>query len=140
MKQSFKTILLVVGLLVILLASCIPAVAQSTLKLDLSVLIDNKSIKNKSYNMIITNNTTHITNEYTIKSKHIMDLEFNTEYTITVYADNTNSKTIYLNTNAPEEDWYIITGFILSENKDNNIIAGGIKYNNKLKTFESYKL
>ena len=52
MKQQTKTKLLLIGLIIILLASCVPAIAQDSVNLELSILLDNKKV-NQKYELIL---------------------------------------------------------------------------------------
>jgi hypothetical protein len=139
MKQQTKTKLLLIGLIIILLASCVPAVAQDSVNLELTILLDNKKV-NQKYELILTDSKNNQTIYKTVDSKVLLELEFNNEYVITVSSPYHNSKTIYFNTKAPKENWYIITTIGLDSDDNCNIIAGGIKYNKKLKTFQKYLL
>lgn len=139
MSNSAKTKLLVIGLLAVLIASCSQAIAQ-TIKLDLHIKVDKAYKNNEQYNIRVLNLSTNKTEYLLMDNKFDIQLEYNTKYQISVSGVNTNHKTICIDTNAPLDDWYIISGFDLTTSNDEYIIAGGIKYDQKLRTFVPYKI
>jgi hypothetical protein len=44
-----------------------------------------------------------------------------------------------INTEAPIDNWYIISSINLNTTNNKKILAGGIKYDTLLKTFKKYK-
>ena len=48
-------------------------------------------------------------------------------------------KTILIDTNAPIDNWYIVSGINLNSKKTNRVLAGGIKYDKKAQTFKKFK-
>lgn len=159
MKESVKIKLLLAGLIIVLMVTCVKAVAQSgfdtnvnktrrelkelsqkTIKIDLSITIDNKSIDDTSYVLNIVNYNTGIETNVNVSNKFILFLDYNSEFEVSMSYKGTNMKTIIVNTKAPEdENWYIITGIDLSTKNNNRILAGNLKYDNKTQSFKKYK-
>lgn len=157
MKESVKTKLLLAGLIIVLMATCAVAqsgfdtnvnktrrelkqLSQKTIKIDLSITIDNKSIDDTSYVLNIVNYNTGIETNVNVSNKFILFLDYNSEFEVSMSYKRTNMKTIIVNTKAPEdENWYIITGIDLSTKNNNRILAGNLKYDNKTQSFKKYK-
>jgi hypothetical protein len=137
MKESVKTKLLLIGLLIVLMTAC--AVAQNTVKLDLTIKINNQEIPDTSYVLDIVNYNTGILTSVKASSNFILSLDYNTEFEISVSYKGTNTKTIMINTEAPIDNWYIISSINLNTTNNKKILAGGIKYDTLLKTFKKYK-
>ena len=137
MKESVKTKLLLIGLLIVLMTAC--AVAQNTVKLDLTIKINNYEIPDTSYVLDIVNYNTGILTSVKSSSNFILSLDYNTEFEISVSYKGTNTKTIMINTEAPIDNWYIISSINLNTTNNKKILAGGIKYDTLLKTFKKYK-
>lgn len=137
MKESVKTKLLLIGLLIVLMTAC--AVAQNTVKLDLTIKINNYEIPDTSYVLDIVNYNTGVLTSVKASSNFILYLDYNSEFEISVSYKGTNTKVITINTKAPIDDWYIISSINLNTNDNKRILAGGIKYDTLLKTFKKYK-
>lgn len=137
MKESVKTKLLLIGLLIVLMTAC--AVAQNTVKLDLTIKINNYEIPDTSYVLDIVNYNTGVLTSVKASSNFILYLDYNSEFEISVSYKGTNTKVITINTKAPIDDWYIISSINLNTNNNKRILAGGIKYDTLLKTFKKYK-
>ena len=137
MKESVKTKLLLIGLLIVLMTAC--AVAQNTVKLDLTIKINNYEIPDTSYVLNIVNYNTGVLTSVKASSNFILYLDYNSEFEISVSYKGTNTKVITINTKAPIDDWYIISSINLNTNNNKRILAGGIKYDTLLKTFKKYK-
>lgn len=123
-------------LIITLVALSFNSIGQ-TIKLDLSIKVDNKFIDSEEFELLIVNKTNNSSSNMMINNNFIAVLEYNSVYEVTVSYKN-RSKTIYIDTNAPIDKWYIISGIKLSE--PGNVIAGGIKYDNTLQTFTKYLL
>ncbi len=136
MKESVKTKLLLIGLLIVLM-TC--AVAQNTVKLDLTIKINNYEIPDTSYVLDIINYNTGVLTSVKASSNFILYLDYNSEFEISVSYKGTNTKVITINTKAPIDDWYIISSINLNTNNNKRILTGGIKYDTLLKTFKKYK-
>jgi len=137
MKESVKTKLLLIGLLIVLMTAC--AVAQNTVKLDLTIKINNYEIPDTSYVLDIVNYNTGVLTSVKASSNFILYLDYNSEFEISVSYKGTNTKVITINTKAPIDDWYIISSINLNTNNNKRILTGGIKYDTLLKTFKKYK-
>ena len=111
---------------------------QKTIKLDLAITVNNKAIDDTSYVLEIVNYNTGINTYVKVSNNFILFLEYDTEFEISISYKGTNMKTIIVNTNAPRENWYIVTGINLSTLSKDRIHAGTIKYNDSLKTFKKY--
>ena len=110
------------------------------IKLDLSITIDNKTINDTSFVLTIVNRTTNYITHIKVSNKFILFLDYDTIFDVSLSYEGTNMKTIIVDTNAPEDNWYIISGINLSKVDKHNIIAGGIKYDKELQTFKKYKI
>jgi hypothetical protein len=157
MKESMKIKLLLAGLIIVLMTACAVAqpgfdtntnktrrelkqLSQKTIKIDLSITIDNKLIEDTSYVLNIVNYNTGIETQAKVSNKFILFLDYNTEFEVSMSYKGTNMKTIIVNTKAPEdENWYIITGIDLSTKNNNRILAGSLKYDDKTQSFKKYK-
>ena len=137
MKESVKTKLLLIGLLIVLMTAY--ARAQNTVKLDLTIKINNYEIPDTSYVLNIVNYNTGVLTSVKASSNFILYLDYNSEFEISVSYKGTNTKVITINTKAPIDDWYIISSINLNTNNNKRILAGGIKYDTLLKTFKKYK-
>jgi hypothetical protein len=156
MKQSIQIKLLVLGLLIVLFSACafaqqgfdtnmfktksqLKQLDKGKIKLDLAILVDNKEINDTSYTLNIVNYNTGILTTMLVSNKFILYLDYNNQYEISVSYKNTNTKAIIVDTDAPYDNWYIISGISLTSNSNNRILAGGIRYDGKLQTFKKYK-
>lgn len=137
MKESVKTKLLLILLTIVLMTAC--AIAQKTVKVDLTIKVDNYQINDTSYILHIINyNTKEVTN-VKASSSFILYLDYNSKFEVSISYKGTNTKTIIIDTNAPIDDWYILSSINLNTNNTNKILCGGIKYDTLLKTFKKYK-
>jgi len=139
MKESVKIKLLITGLLIVLMTACAVAQTNKVVKLDLTIKIDNQEIPDTSYLLDIVNYNTGILTSVKSSSNFILSLDYNTEFEISVSYKGTNTKTIMINTEAPIDNWYIISSINLNTTNNKKILAGGIKYDTLLKTFKKYK-
>lgn len=156
MKQSILTKLLLIGLLIVAISACsfaqqgfdtnllktktqLKQLDKKTIKLDLSIIVDNQIIEDTMYQMDIVNYNTGKLTSFNVPNKIVLYLEYNNQYEISVHYKNCNTKTILVDTDAPYDNWYIISGISLNSNSNVRILAGGIRFDNKLKTFKKYK-
>ena len=139
MTESMKIKLLVTGLLIVLMTACAVAQTNKVVKLDLTIKIDNQEIPDTSYLLDIVNYNTGVLTSVKASSNFILSLDYNTEFEISVSYKGTNTKTIMINTEAPIDNWYIISSINLNTTNNKKILAGGIKYDTLLKTFKKYK-
>lgn len=156
MKQSTQIKLLVLGLLIVLFSACafaqqgfdtnmfktksqLKQLDRGKIKLDLSILVDNQEINDTSYVLNIVNYNTGLLSTMKVSNKFILYLDYSNQYEISVSYNNTNTKAIIVDTDAPYDNWYIISGISLTSNSNTRILAGGIRYDNKLQTFKKYK-
>ena len=158
MKNSILTKLLLIGLTVVLFSAC--AFAQNntgfdtninksfkqlkqldnrTIKLDLAIKVDNKEIYDTCYVLNIVNYNTGLITTIKVSNKFVLYLEYNQEFEISINYKGSNTKTIIVDTDAPLDNWYIISGVHLETTNNNRILAGGIRYDHKLQTFKKYK-
>ena len=157
MKEVIKIKLLLIGLALVLLSASslgqqgfdtnmwkshkeIKQLDRKTIKLDLSITIDNQTIEDTTYTLSMYNTHTKVTHTLKVSNKFVIYLDYNSEFEISISYNNTNIKTIYIDTEAPIDNWYIITGVDLNKWSNNNIVAGGLRYNGKKQTFEKYKI
>ncbi len=158
MKQSILTKLLLIGLLIVAITACSFAqtnigfdtninktnkqlkwLDNKTIKLDLAIKVDNKDIYDTTYVLNIVNYNTGKLTTMNVSNKFIIYLDYNQEFEISVNYKGTNTKTIIVDTEAPDDNWYILSGIHLETTNSNRILAGGIKYDRKLQTFKKYK-
>ncbi len=156
MKNSILTKLLLIGLTVVLFSACafaqqgfdtnmfktkaqLKQLDKGKIKLDLSILVDNKEISDTSYVLNIVNYNTGLLSTIKVSNKFVLYLDYSNQYEISVSYNNTNTKAIIVDTDAPYDNWYIISGISLTSNSDTRILAGGIRYDGKLQTFKKYK-
>jgi len=110
-----------------------------TIKLDLAIRVDNKDIYDTCYVLNIVNYNTGKLTTMKVSNKFIIYLDYNQEFEISVNYKGTNTKTIIVDTDAPIDNWYIISGIHLETTNNNRILAGGIRFDHKLQTFKKYK-
>ncbi len=158
MKQSILTKLLLIGLIVVAVTACANAQNNSgfdtninktnkqlkqldyrTIKLDLAIKVDNKDIYDTCYVLNIVNYNTGLLTTIKVSNKFVLYLEYNQEFEISINYKGTNTKAIIVDTDAPIDNWYIISGVHLETTNNNRILAGGIRYDTKLQTFKKYK-
>ena len=139
MTESVKIKLLVTGLLIVLMTACAVAQTNKVVKLDLTIKINNQEIPDTSYVLDIVNYNTGVLTSVKASSNFILSLDYNTEFEISISYKGTNTKTIMINTEAPIDNWYIISSINLNTTNNKKILAGGIKYDTLLKTFKKYK-
>lgn len=158
MKQSTMTKLLLIGLLIVIATACANAqnntgfdtninkskkellkLDDRTIKLDLAIKVDNKDIYDTCYILNIVNYNTGKLTSMKVSNKFIIYLDYNQEFEISVNYKGTNTKTIIVDTDAPLDNWFIISGIHLETSNTNRILAGGIRYDAKLQTFRKYK-
>ena len=156
MKQSTMTKLLLIGLLIVAISACslaqqgfdtnmfktkteLKKLDQKTIKLDLAIKVDNKDIYDTCYVLNIVNYNTGLLTTMKVSNKFIIYLDYNSEFEISINYKGTNTKTIIIDTDAPHDNWYVISGIHLETTNSNRILAGAIRYNSKLQTFRKYK-
>lgn len=147
--------LLILGLLLILMSACafgqagfdtnmfktkaqLKELDKQKIKLDLTLTIDNQLVQT-TYTLDIINYNTGVLTTIEVSNKFVLYLDYGNEYEISVSTNNTNTKAILVNTDAPYDNWYIISAIGLSSNSSNKIVAGGIRYDHKLQTFTKTK-
>lgn len=113
---------------------------RQCVKLDMTIYIDNQLKESDSYKLTISNVTAKF---YPVplesSNQFIVYLNFDTEYEIEVSHAGYTSKKIKVNTNAPYDNWYLITQVRLDKSPYKPYV-GEIKYNNKKQTFETVKI
>lgn len=112
---------------------------NNSIKVDIAIIVDNKAIED-SFKLTIINIHNKISTTIKVYNKFILYLDYNSEYEIQLTKPNCNTKIVYIDTDAPYDNWYVITGINLNSNNNTIVKAGGIRYNSKLQTFEKYKL
>lgn len=110
------------------------------IKIDLTVKIDNELVNDSNFVLTIVDLNSNKSKTIKTPNSYIIYLDFNRQYEITFSHNNTNIKSIIVDTEAPIDNWYIKTSVNLSKQSKDLIIAGGIRYNFKSKTFEKYKI
>lgn len=158
MKQSILTKLLLIGLIIVAVTACANAqnntgfdtninktnkqlkqLDYKTIKLDLAIKVDNKDIYDTCYVLNIVNYNTGVLTTIKVSNKFVLYLEYNQEFEISITYKGTNTKAIIVDTDAPVDNWYVISGIHLETTNTNRILAGGIRYDTKLQTFKKYK-
>jgi hypothetical protein len=112
---------------------------KGKIKLDLSIIVDEKVIEDTCYTLNIVNYNTGILTSMQVSNKFVLYLDYSNQYEVSVCYKNSNTKAIIVDTDAPFDNWYIISGISLNSNSNVRILAGSIRFDNKLQTFKKYK-
>lgn len=156
MKQSIQIKLLLVGLLVVLISACsfaqqgfdtnmfktkaqLKQLDKGKIKLDLSIIVDEKVIEDTCYTLNIVNYNTGILTSMQVSNKFVLYLDYSNQYEVSVCYKNSNTKAILVDTEAQYNNWYIITSISLTSNSKERILAGAIRYDKISDTFKKYK-
>ena len=156
MKQSTQIKLLVLGLLIVLVSACsfaqqgfdtnmfktksqLKQLDKGKIKLDLSIIVDEKVIEDTCYTLNIVNYNTGILTSMQVSNKFVLYLDYYNQYEVSVCYKNSNTKAIIVDTAAQYNNWYIITSISLTSNSKDRILAGAIRYDQKSDTFKKYK-
>ena len=156
MKQSIQIKLLVLGLLIVLVSACsfaqqgfdtnmfktkaqLKQLDKGKIKLDLSIIVDEKVIEDTCYTLNIVNYNTGILTSMQVSNKFVLYLDYSNQYEVSVCYKNSNTKAIIVDTEAQYNNWYIITSISLTSNSKDRILAGAIRYDQKSNTFKKYK-
>lgn len=156
MKQSTQIKLLVLGLLIVLVSACsfaqqgfdtnlfktkaqLKQLDKGKIKLDLSIIVDEKVIEDTCYTLNIINYNTGILTSMQVSNKFVLYLDYSNQYEVSVCYKNSNTKAIIVDTEAQYNNWYIITSISLTSNSKDRILAGAIRYDQKSDTFKKYK-
>lgn len=156
MKQSTQIKLLVLGLLIVLISACsfaqqgfdtnlfktkaqLKQLDKGKIKLDLSIIVDEKVIEDTCYTLNIVNYNTGILTSMQVSNKFVLYLDYSNQYEVSICYKNSNTKAIIVDTEAQYNNWYIITSISLTSNSKDRILAGAIRYDQKSDTFKKYK-
>ena len=156
MKQSIQIKLVVLGLLIVLVSACsfaqqgfdtnmfktkaqLKQLDKGKIKLDLSIIVDEKVIEDTCYTLNIVNYNTGILTSMQVSNKFVLYLDYSNQYEVSVCYKNSNTKAIIVDTDAQYNNWYIITSISLTSNSKDRILAGAIRYDQKSDTFKKYK-
>lgn len=156
MKQSTQIKLLVLGLLIVLVSACsfaqqgfdtnlfktkaqIKQLDKGKIKLDLSIIVDEKVIDDTCYTLNIVNYNTGILTSMQVSNKFVLYLDYSNQYEVSIQYKNSNTKAIIVDTDCQFDNWYIITSISLTSNSKDRILAGAIRYDQKSNTFKKYK-
>jgi len=156
MKQSILTKLLLIGLLIVAVSACsfaqqgfdtnlfktkaqLKQLDKGKIKLDLSIIVDEKVIEDTCYTLNIVNYNTGILTSMQVSNKFVLYLDYSNQYEVSVCYKNSNTKAIIVDTEAQYNNWYIITSISLTSNSKDRILAGAIRYDQKSDTFKKYK-
>jgi len=113
---------------------------RQCVKLDLTIYIDNQLKESDDYKLTISNVTAKFyPAPLETSNKFIVYLNFDAEYEIEVSHIGYTSKKIKVNTNAPYDNWYLISQIRLNK-EPHKPYVGEIKYNEKKQTFETIKI
>lgn len=157
MKEKIQMKLFILGITLVLMSACafgqqgfdtnlfktklqIKQLEKKSIILDLDITINNSSIKDTNYVLNVVNFNTGVLKTYNnVSNKIILYLEYSCEFEISISYKGTNTKSIIVNTDAPQNNWYLISGINLNTNNNNRLLVGGLRYNDSLQTFEKYK-
>lgn len=156
MKQSILTKLLLIGLLIVAATACsfaqqgfdtnmfktkaqLKQLDKGKIKLDLSIIVDEKVIEDTCYTLNIVNYNTGILTSMQVSNKFVLYLDYSNQYEVSISYKNSNTKAIIVDTEAQYNNWYIITSISLTSNSKDRILAGAIRYDQKSDTFKKYK-
>lgn len=113
---------------------------DSTIQLDIQVLIEDKIISDSTYVLDIINQTTDEYTRISASDRFVLTLNYNSKYEISVGYKKTNVKAIIVDTNAPKDRWYISTSINLKKTrKKKRVIAGSIVFDVNTNTFAKKK-
>lgn len=109
---------------------------DSTIELDIQVLVDDKIITDSTYILDVIDKTTDNYSRLNVSDRFVLTLNYNTNYELSIGYKKTNIKVITIDTNAPKDRWYIKTSVLLKTSKrKKRIIAGSIIFDNNTKNF-----
>lgn len=155
MKQAIQIKLLILGLLIVLLSACafgqqgfdtnlfktkaqLKQLDKGKIKLDLTINVDNQLIQDTNYVLNIVNYNTGLLTTIKVSEHFVLYLDYSNQYEVSVQYGNSNTKAIIVDTDAPYDNYYIITSIKLTSNSNTRILAGGIRYDLKKNTFTKY--
>lgn len=155
MKQSILTKLLLIGLLIVGISACsfgqqgfdtnlfktksqLKQLDKGKIKLDLSIYVDNQTIQDTCYTLNIVNYNTGVLTSIQVSNKFVLYLDYSNQYEVSISYKNSNTKAIIVDTEAPYDNYYIITSITLTTNSNRRLLAGGIRYDLKKNTFIKY--
>ena len=115
MKQSTQIKLLVLGLLIVLISACsfaqqgfdtnlfktksqLKQLDKGKIKLDLSIIVDEKVIEDTCYTLNIVNYNTGILTSMQVSNKFVLYLDYSNQYEVSVCYKNSNTKAIIVDT------------------------------------------
>lgn len=109
------------------------------LKFKIDVLVDQKETSD-STTLTIHDLSYNVKTVITVGKGFILYLAYNVNYDISFNKPNSNTKVIYIDTDAPYSNWIIDTSVNLQTSNCDIIKVGGMRYNLLKDTFEKYKL
>lgn len=157
MKESSQIRLFILMLSLVLMSACafgqqgfdtnllktkkqIKQLEKGTIKLDLNITINGKSIDDTLYVLHIWNKTLMVSHDLKVSNKFVIYLVYNSEFELTMSYKGTNVKSIIVDTDAPEDNWYILSGINLNTSETyNKVYAGSLKYDQVSQTFKKFK-
>ena len=110
-------------------------IKDTMVNIDFTIRVDSNIIEDQGHFIQVKDLTTG--KDFSIYgfASLVLNFEYCKLYTVTVSRHNTNKKTIYVETDAPRSEWYIISGFNLTVKDTASIIAGSIRYDTQLNKF-----
>lgn len=155
MREPFKIILLITGLIVIF--ACGTAFSQpgfninlgktrkqirqfdkEAVKLDLMITVCSTEIQDTTFILEVYNRTTNDLTRLMVSNRFILYLDYDMDFDITLSYKHAGRKTIHVATGACFENWHIISSIDLDDS-DKDSIIGGFRYDEKRQTFEQYR-
>lgn len=156
MKESSQIRLFILMLSLVLMSACafgqqgfdtnllktkkqIKQLEKGTIKLDLNITINGKSIDDTLYVLHVWNKTLMFSHDLKVSNKFVIYLDYNSEFELTMSYKGTNVKSIIIDTDAPADHaWYVISGINLTTENQNHIYVGGLHYDKSKDTFVKY--
>lgn len=110
---------------------------RENIKLDLTIYLDNQLKGSNGFIITINCLTQKFTSQLVGSNNFLLYLHYDSEYLISFTHRGYNTKKIYVNTNCPYDNWYLITQIKL-QGKSNSIdMAGKIFYSDSLQNFKA---
>ena len=109
------------------------------INLELSISLNGAHKKDNAYQVNIKNMTSHKEETINTSTKTSLQLDYNSQYEITVTHNGYNTKIVELDTEAPEDKWLIMADVSLNNKDHNTVHAGKISFDKEARTFKPVK-
>lgn len=96
------------------------------LRWELTINVNERSIDDRYTKLTILNKNTGVLDKFKTTGVAVLNLEFNCIYEVSIGRENTETKTIVIDTHAPKYNWYIISKVGLSTSKKRKKVKSGV--------------